>query len=121
MGKNLKISVVMATYNRAETLVETISHLSRQTLNPKHYEVIIIDDGAATGATMEAAIKWLRKKKAKRIVVALPVAPPEIIASLTPKADELVVLESPAAFSAVGEWYKEFAPVEDAEVIQLLS
>lgn len=83
--------------------------------------VIVVDDGAATGATMEAAIRWLRKKKAKRVVAALPVAPAEIVTSLKPEADELVVLETPVEFSAVGEWYKEFAPVEDAEVIQLLS
>lgn len=82
--------------------------------------VIIVDDGAATGATLEAAIKWLLKKKAKKIVVGLPVAPPEIVAKIKPEVHELVVVETPRDFSAVGQFYKEFPQVEDGEVIALL-
>lgn len=83
--------------------------------------VIIVDDGAATGATATAAVKWMRAKGARRIVLALPVAPTEVVKSLKPEVDELVVLETPGEFSAVGEWYKEFPQIEDTEVIQLLS
>lgn len=83
--------------------------------------VIIVDDGAATGATIAAAIKWVRKKNAKKIVAALPVAPADIINAMKPKVDELVILETPAEFTSVGQFYKEFTPVEDADVIQLLS
>lgn len=82
--------------------------------------IIVVDDGAATGATLEAAIRWLRKKKAKKIVVGLPVAPPEIIAKIRPEVNELVVVETPLDFSAVGQFYKEFPQVEDEEVVKLL-
>ncbi len=81
---------------------------------------IVVDDGAATGATIEAAIKWLRKKNVKRFVVALPVAPPDVVSKVNPEVDELIVLDTPSEFSSVGQWYKEFKQVEDEEVIQLL-
>ncbi len=93
----------------------------RQPFSVDGKQVIIADDGAATGATIVAAIKWLRKKKAKRIVVALPVAPLSIVHSLKPEADELVILETPNDFSSVGQFYGEFAQISDADVIQLLS
>lgn len=82
--------------------------------------VIIVDDGAATGATLEAAIKWLRVKKAKRIVVALPVAPPDVAAKIKPEVSELVVLETPNDFQSVGQYYQKFPQVEDGEVVRLL-
>lgn len=82
--------------------------------------VILVDDGAATGATIEAAIKWLRKKHAKKIVVALPVAPKEFLPKITPEVDELVVLETPEAFGAVGQFYERFPQVTDEEVVELL-
>lgn len=82
--------------------------------------VILVDDGAATGATIEAAIKWLRKKHAKRIVVALPIAPKEVIPKIAPQADELVILDSPEEFSAVGQFYEQFEQVTDEEVVALL-
>lgn len=81
---------------------------------------ILVDDGAATGATIEAAIKWLRKKHAKKIVIALPVAPKELSPKIAPEADELVVFESPTEFTAVGQFYKHFNQVTDEEVVALL-
>lgn len=92
----------------------------RKPLDVKNKTVIVVDDGAATGATLEAAIKWLRKRKAKKIVVGLPVAPPETITKMKPEVNELVVLETPEDFSAVGQFYKEFPQVEDSEVVKLL-
>lgn len=92
----------------------------RKPLDVKNKTVIVVDDGAATGATLEAAIKWLRKRKAKKIVVGLPVAPPETITKIKPEVNELVVLETPEDFSAVGQFYKEFPQVEDSEVVKLL-
>ncbi|OGG28797.1 hypothetical protein A2973_02015 [Candidatus Gottesmanbacteria bacterium RIFCSPLOWO2_01_FULL_49_10] len=82
--------------------------------------IVLVDDGVATGATLEAAIGWFRKKRAKRIVVAVPVAPPDIFPKITPEVDELVVLETPSDFSAVGQFYDKFPQVEDNEVVQLL-
>ncbi len=92
----------------------------RKPLIVREKTVVVVDDGAATGATLEAAIKWLRKKKARRIVVGLPVAPPEVVAKIKPEVDELVVLETPGDFNAVGQFYKNFPQVEDSEVVKLL-
>ncbi len=82
--------------------------------------VILVDDGAATGATAEVAVKWLRKKKAGQIIVALTVAPADVTNRLQQIADELVILDTPADFSAVGQFYEEFGQVSDEEVVELL-
>ena len=83
--------------------------------------VILVDDGAATGATIEAAIKWLKKKHASKIIVALPVAPKELLQKISPEVDGLVVLETPHDFRAVGEFYQTFEQLTDKEVIELLA
>lgn len=82
--------------------------------------VILVDDGAATGATIEVAIRWLRKKHANGIVVALPVVPKEVMPKIVPEVDEVVVLSSPSEFSAVGQFYKDFPQISDEEVVELL-
>lgn len=82
--------------------------------------VILVDDGAATGATIEAAIKWLKKKHARNIIVALPVAPQELVPRVAPEVNQLVILEAPPAFAAVGQFYEDFPQVGDKEVIQSL-
>lgn len=82
--------------------------------------VILVDDGAATGATMEAAIMWLRKKHAKRMIVALPVAARDTAARIRPEVSELVVLEMPEDFRSVGQYYQSFEQVSDEEVMELL-
>lgn len=92
----------------------------RKPLVVKNREVIVVDDGAATGATIEAAVKWLKKKKAKKIISALPVAPPDIVGKIQPEVDELVVLETPSDFGAVGQFYDSFPQIEDEEVVALL-
>ena len=82
--------------------------------------VIVVDDGIATGATMEAALKSARRRGAARITAAVPVGPPSSIAHLSGWADDVVVLETPADFYAVGQFYEEFDPVQDDEVWRLL-
>jgi putative phosphoribosyl transferase len=82
--------------------------------------VILVDDGIATGASMEAAIAWCREQKVKEVVVAVPVSPPETVAKFSHKADRIVVIEQPEYFSAVGQFYREFPQVSDKEVIHLL-
>jgi putative phosphoribosyl transferase len=82
--------------------------------------VILIDDGIATGATMLAAIQWVKAGHAGEIVVASPVAPPETIQELSEGADYVYILEKPPYFSAVGQFYEEFEEVTDNEVIELL-
>ncbi len=92
----------------------------RKPLEVKGKTVCVVDDGAATGATMEAAVKWLKKKKARKIIVALPVAPPDTVAKIKPEVNEMVVLETPPDLSAVGQFYDSFLQVEDGEVIKIL-
>lgn len=89
-------------------------------LELKGKTVILVDDGAATGATMEAAVVWAKKKHAKKIVVALPVAPKSLMERLKTEVAELVVLHTPEDFSSVGQFYKDFGQVEDREVIKLV-
>lgn len=82
---------------------------------------ILVDDGIATGLTMEAAVKAMQSKKAKQIVVAVPVAPRESVDTLGSLADEIIVLDKPETFlGAVGAHYQEFEPVDDEEVRSLL-
>lgn len=82
--------------------------------------VIVVDDGLATGATMRAAIAAVRGHAVSSITVAVPVSPPETCASLRGEVDELVCCMTPEPFVAVGVWYRDFAPVSDQEVRELL-
>lgn len=82
--------------------------------------VILTDDGAATGRTMLVAIDLLRRQGAARIVAAVPVAPAETIASLKTRADEVVCLEVPSSFRAIGEYYDDFTQVSDGEAAEIL-
>lgn len=82
--------------------------------------VIVVDDGLATGSTMSAAIAVIRRHKPARIILAVPVAPIETCEAFRPMVDELVYLETPEPFQAVGYWYVDFAQVEDDEVVQTL-
>jgi predicted phosphoribosyltransferase len=83
--------------------------------------VILIDDGLATGSTMRAAIAALKKEGAKRIVVAVPVAPPETCESLKAQVDDVVCAVTPEPFRAVGLWYRDFSQTTDEEVRDLIA
>jgi predicted phosphoribosyltransferase len=82
--------------------------------------VIVVDDGLATGATAQAAIESLRERKPRRVVFAAPVCSPEGAEMLRAVADEVVCLECPADFLAVGAWYRDFSQTTDAEVVACL-
>jgi putative phosphoribosyl transferase len=82
--------------------------------------VILVDDGLATGATMEAAVRSLQALAAQRVVVAVPVASVEARERIAAVADEVVCLETPEFFSAVGQWYRDFGQTSDTEVTELL-
>jgi len=82
---------------------------------------IVVDDGIATGASMIAALHAVRAKKPARLVCAVPVAPPESLEQMRPYADEVVCLETPEEFMAVGQFYRHFEQVEDEEVVALLA
>ena len=82
---------------------------------------ILVDDGLATGATMEVAVRALRRLGARRIVVAVPVTSREARDRIAAVADEVVCLEAPMFFNAVGQWYRDFGQTSDAEVSELLA
>lgn len=86
----------------------------------KNKIIILVDDGVATGATVFMGIEILKKQGAKKVIVAVPVGPPETIAKLKKVADELICLAQPEYFMAISEFYKDFRPVEDEEVKKLL-
>jgi len=82
--------------------------------------VILVDDGLATGSTMRAAIAALRKQRPARIVVAVPVAPPETCEELRGEADDVLCTRTPDPFLAIGIWYERFPQISDEEIRDLL-
>jgi len=85
-----------------------------------HRCVIIVDDGVATGATVDAAVEAARRLGPARVVVAVPVAPPEAVELLEAHADEVVCPATPTPFFSIGQWYEDFRQVGDDEVRALL-
>src|SRR4029077_21249278 len=83
--------------------------------------VILIDDGLATGATMRAAVKALRQRGAAKIVVAVPVGPPDTCHEIEEQADETICLNTPEFFQAVGQYYEDFSQTTDEDVRELLT
>jgi predicted phosphoribosyltransferase len=82
---------------------------------------VIVDDGIATGATMRAAIRVARANGARDVIVAAPVAPPDVVEMLRTEADVVVCLAEPEPFWAVGTWYRHFEAVGDDEVVALIA
>jgi len=81
---------------------------------------IVVDDGIATGATTRAALRAVKARRPRKLVLATPVAPPDTLESLRPEVDEIVCLETHANFGAIGFFYSDFRQVDDAEVIEIL-
>jgi putative phosphoribosyl transferase len=83
--------------------------------------VILVDDGLATGATMRAAVKALRHRGVAKIVVAVPVGPPDTCLEFEDEADEAICVSMPEFFQAVGQYYEDFSQISDDEVRELLA
>ena len=99
-----------AQYRSGRTLPSVRGHI-----------VILVDDGLATGSTMQAAVTALRRLEPARVVVAAPVGAPDTCARMKLFADEVVCVEMPERFQAVGLWYEQFAPTTDEEVKRSLT
>lgn len=82
---------------------------------------VIVDDGVATGVTARAAAAWARAQAAAKVVLAVPVAPPGTADRLSGDFDEVIVVETPRWFRAVGQWYEDFDQVTDEEVRAVLA
>ena len=107
-----------------EAEIERRQSAYRQGRPPQPVEgrvAIVVDDGVATGSTAVAALRWAREQRAERVVLAVPVAPPQSLERLAAEADELVVLETPSPFFAVGEWYRDFDQTTDRQVVDALA
>jgi len=88
--------------------------------NLKGLNVIIVDDGIATGSTMKAALASVKNRSAASVTVAVPVGPPSTIKELKKQSDRVVCLDTPEYFQAIGQFYNDFSQTTDEEVIQLL-
>jgi len=89
-------------------------------INIENKIVIIVDDGIATGLTMKVAILEIKRQMPKKVILAIPVAPADTLKDLEKEVDEIIVLEIPSSFFAIGQFYKDFEQVSDEEVIRLL-
>ncbi len=93
---------------------------ARSPIDPKDRIVIVVDDGLATGASMIAALHAVRNREPRRLICAVPVAAASSLERVRPLADEVVCLEAPNEFYAVGQFYRDFPQIEDREVIETL-
>jgi putative phosphoribosyl transferase len=93
---------------------------NRPSLDLQNKTVVIVDDGIATGSTMLAALRALRRQKPARLILAIPVGPPETMHRLACECDQIVVLDTPEPFWAVGRFYIRFGQTRDEEVMELL-
>lgn len=122
--KSLDTSFLRSAIAEKQSLAKERLHIYRKghpALSISNKTVIIVDDGLATGFTMKAAIQSIKKADPKKIVVAVPVSPPDTLTEIKLLVDEVICIYSPYFFRAVGEFYQEFKQTQDSEVIDLLS
>jgi putative phosphoribosyl transferase len=93
----------------------------RPPIDVKGRTAIVVDDGIATGATMRVALRAVRRRAPARLVLAVPVAPPETLSDLGNEADEAICLDTPPLLGAIGFYYRDFHQMTDAEVTDLLA
>ena len=109
---------------RALIKLQEIGNVLRQGRPPKNLtgkDIIVVDDGIETGSTMLAVINILKKRKVRKIIIAVPVAAAEVLINLQKEVDQIVVLISPDPLYSIGEWYEDFIQVETEEAIELMN
>jgi putative phosphoribosyl transferase len=94
---------------------------ARAAPSPRERTVIVVDDGVATGVTDTAALREVRRHRPRRLILAVPVCPPDSVARLQEEADEVACLVAPPRLQGVGQWYSDFRQVSDAEVVAALA
>ncbi len=117
--QDLRISIQKAREESARRLA--LYRHGFPPLNLTHKTVIVVDDGIATGATIRAAITFIKKQQARKIIVAAPVAAADTCAEIAPDVDEVVAVIKPIHFGGVAAFYQTFDQTTDQEVIDLLS
>jgi len=122
-AKHFREQAVERETERQRELLEERRHRYtpvRAPIDPKGRSVVVVDDGSATGATMAAALSTLQSRGAATVIAAMGAAPPDTVRRLEELADEVICLESPRDFRAVGQFFADFGQVEDDEVVKLL-
>lgn len=94
---------------------------ARKPVEPAGRTVVIVDDGIATGSSMLAAIRSVRARKPKKLIVAIGVAPSDTLERIRTEVDEVICVMTPAAFHAVGQFFEDFSEVTDANVVTALT
>jgi putative phosphoribosyl transferase len=100
---------------------ERVYRGDRPTPDLSHRTIILIDDGIATGSTLKAALSTIKQQQPEHIVVAVPVAPPDVYTELKSEVDEVVCLLTPEWLCSISLWYEDFSPTTDEEVRYLLA
>ncbi len=124
--QQLHISPKFIEHERAKQMREMQRRLEmyrrgKPPLGLQNKIVILVDDGIATGATVFAALRALKNKNPTRVILAVPVAPRQVLPQLRAACDELELLDAPEPFVAVGYFYQDFEQVTDEEVVRILS
>jgi predicted phosphoribosyltransferase len=114
------IEAVVARESKEMERREKLYRSGRPVLNLSGRTVVLVDDGLATGLTMLAAARHVRRTQPKKLIIAVPVASPQACSRVAREADECICLAQPQPFSAVGEWYIDFRQVSDEEVQSIL-
>jgi putative phosphoribosyl transferase len=122
LGLPLDVIIQEEIENQKQEIQRRLSLYRQQSSYPdlKGLDVIVVDDGIATGSTMKAALASVRNRGACSITVAIPVGPPSTIKELEKLADNVVCLYTPEYFLAIGQFYIDFSQTEDEEVVALL-
>jgi predicted phosphoribosyltransferase len=123
IGKGLAQSYIDSEVERLSKAIEARYKAYRGTSkfpNLKNKTVIIVDDGIATGSTMLAAIDIVKEEKPSKVIVAVPVSPPDAVFVLKQKVDEVICLQAPPHFGALSQFYQNFEQVTDEQAIEYL-